>query len=299
MVDRKATILIVDDEAGVRESVRMVLKDSFDPVTVESGEAALEWLDREHADLVLLDILMPGMDGLEVLERIREKDRLLPVVMLTATKTVKTAVSAMKLGAFDYITKPFDVEELRVVVERATENADLKREVEELREAVGRRFSFENIIGESEPMQRVFKTINAVAPLKTTVLIVGESGTGKELIAKAIHFNSPRREKPLVTLNCAAIPENLLESERCRGKEDRPVRARAPGHDFSRRDRRDEFGVAGQAASRSRARRDHARGRGPSHPGGRPRRRCNEPKPPAGDSRRAFSFRPVLSHQRH
>ena len=212
-MDRKATILIVDDEAGVRESVRMVLKDSFDPVTVESGEAALEWLDREHADLVLLDILMPGMDGLEVLERIREKDRLLPVVMLTATKTVKTAVSAMKLGAFDYITKPFDVEELRVVVERATENADLKREVEELREAVGRRFSFENIIGESEPMQRVFKTINAVAPLKTTVLIVGESGTGKELIAKAIHFNSPRREKPLVTLNCAAIPENLLESE--------------------------------------------------------------------------------------
>ncbi|RMD85369.1 MAG: sigma-54-dependent Fis family transcriptional regulator [Candidatus Dadabacteria bacterium] len=191
----------------------MVLKDSCEVVPLESGEAALEWLEKNAADLVLLDILMPGMDGIEVLERIREKDRFLPVVMLTATKTVKTAVTAMKLGAFDYITKPFDVDELRLVVQRATENANLKREVEELREAVGKRFSFENIIGESEAMQKVFRTVMAVAPLKTTVLITGESGTGKELIAKAIHYNSPRKDKPLVTLNCAAIPENLLESE--------------------------------------------------------------------------------------
>jgi DNA-binding NtrC family response regulator len=133
--------------------------------------------------------------------------------MLTATKTVKTAVNAMKLGAFDYVTKPFDVDELRIVAERATENARLRREVDQLRDAVGQRFSFENIIGESEPMQGIFKTITAVAPLRTTVLITGESGTGKELIAKAIHFNSTRSDKPLVTLNCAAIPENLLESE--------------------------------------------------------------------------------------
>ncbi len=213
MADKKPTVLIVDDEAGVRESLRMVLKDSCEVVPLESGEAALEWLEKNAADLVLLDILMPGMDGIEVLERIREKDRFLPVVMLTATKTVKTAVTAMKLGAFDYITKPFDVDELRLVVQRATENANLKREVEELREAVGKRFSFENIIGESEAMQKVFRTVMAVAPLKTTVLITGESGTGKELIAKAIHYNSPRKDKPLVTLNCAAIPENLLESE--------------------------------------------------------------------------------------
>ena len=209
----KATVLIVDDETGVRESVRMVLKDSYEAIPLESGEKALEWLESEPAHLILLDILMPGMDGLEVLERIRERDQFVPVVMLTATKTVKTAVNAMKLGAFDYITKPFDVEELRVVVERATENADLKREVVELREAVSKRFSFDSIIGEAEPMQQVFRTITAVAPLKTTVLVTGESGTGKELIAKAIHFNSPRAERPMVTLNCAAIPENLLESE--------------------------------------------------------------------------------------
>jgi DNA-binding NtrC family response regulator len=191
----------------------MVLKDQFEPVVLESGDAAIEWLEANSATLVFLDILMPGIDGLEVLERIREKDKILPVVMLTATKTVKTAVSAMKLGAFDYITKPFDVDELRMVADRATENASLRREVEELREAVGTRYGFDNIIGESEPMQDIFKTIMAVAPLKTTVLIVGESGTGKELIAKAIHYHSTRASKPMVTLNCAAIPENLLESE--------------------------------------------------------------------------------------
>jgi len=209
----KPLVLIVDDEPGVRESVRMVLKDTFDPVTKDSGEAALEWLKTSRAALVFLDILMPGMDGLEVLEEIRRADDVVPVVMLTATKTVKTAVTAMKLGAFDYVTKPFDVDELRLIAERATENANLRREVMQLRDAVGKRYHFENIIGESAAMQAVFKTISAVAPLKTTVLVNGESGTGKELIAKAIHYNSPRASKPLVTINCAAIPDNLLESE--------------------------------------------------------------------------------------
>jgi len=191
----------------------MVLKDSFEPVALESGEAAIEYLADNPAHLVFLDILMPGADGLEVLERIRESDKYLPIVMLTATKTIKTAVTAMKLGAFDYITKPFDVEELRMIALRATENADLHREVDQLRDAVGKRYGFDNIIGESEAMQRIFRTISSVAPLKTTVLVMGESGTGKELIAKAIHFNSNRANKPLITLNCAAIPENLLESE--------------------------------------------------------------------------------------
>ena len=212
-MENKPVVLIVDDEAGVRESLRMVLKDTFDPITFSSGEECLAWLSAERAALVFLDILMPGMDGLEVLERIRERDSVLPVIMLTATKTVKTAVTAMKLGAFDYITKPFDVDELRLVADRATENADLRREVKQLREVVERKFSFDSIIGEAEPMQKIFRTIEAVAPLKTTVLVTGESGTGKELIAKAIHFNSPRATRPMVTLNCAAIPENLLESE--------------------------------------------------------------------------------------
>jgi len=212
-VTNKPIVLIVDDEVGVRESVRMVLKDQYEPIAVESGELALEVLSDKSVSLVFLDILMPGIDGLEVLERMRVQDTHIPVVMLTATKTVKTAVTAMKLGAFDYITKPFDIEELRVVAARATENARLRREVELLRGEVSDKYNFDNIIGHAEPMQAIFKTISAVAPLKTTVLVTGESGTGKELIAKAIHFNSQRRDKPMVTLNCAAIPENLLESE--------------------------------------------------------------------------------------
>jgi len=209
----KPIVLIVDDEAGVRESVRMVLKDAYEPVLAENGEAAIAWLVENRAALMFLDILMPGMDGLETLEKVRERDPALPVVMLTATKTVKTAVTAMKLGAFDYLTKPFDVDELRLVAQRATENACLQQEVRQLREEVGKRYNFDNIIGESPAIKEVFKTVAAVAPLKTTVLITGESGTGKELVAKAIHFNSPRSGKPMVTLNCAAIPENLLESE--------------------------------------------------------------------------------------
>ncbi len=209
----KPVVLIVDDEPGVRESIRMVLKDSHETATADCGEAALEWLAENKCDLVLLDILMPGIDGLEVLERIRDRHRFLAVVMLTATKTVKTAVAAMKLGAFDYITKPFDVEELRLAAQRAADNARLRREVEDLREAVGQRYSLDNIIGESAAMQTVFKTVMAVAKSKSSVLVTGESGTGKELIARAIHFHSPRARGPLVTLNCAALPENLLESE--------------------------------------------------------------------------------------
>ncbi|MFQ5477220.1 MAG: sigma-54-dependent transcriptional regulator [Candidatus Binatia bacterium] len=212
-MENRPTVLIVDDEAGVRESLRMVLKDSWMPETAESGEKALKYLRESRPDLVFLDILMPGMDGLEVLETIRARDQHLPVVMLTATKTVRTAVTAMKLGAFDYITKPFDVDELRLVAQRATENAQLKEEVEELRAEVGQLYNVDNMIGDSASMQAVFKTVGRVAPLKTTVLITGESGTGKELVARAIHYNSPRASRSLVTINCAAIPDNLLESE--------------------------------------------------------------------------------------
>src|SRR5262245_22964363 len=209
----KRRVLIVDDEAGVRESLRMVLKDTYEPVAVGSGAEALDALAAGPFDVVLLDIVMPGMDGLELLEEVRSRYARVPVIMLTATKTVKTAVGAMKLGAFDYVTKPFDVDELRVILDKATENAALVREVEELRNEVGRRYQLDNIIGKSPKMQEVFRTVHTVAPLKTTVLITGESGTGKELIAKAIHYGSPRMRKPLVTLNCAAIPETLLESE--------------------------------------------------------------------------------------
>ncbi len=204
---------IVDDEPGVRESLRMLLKDTYEPVAVSSAPEALSQLAAGPFDVVLLDIVMPGIDGLQLLEAIRGRHPALPVVMLTATKTVKTAVDAMKLGAFDYLTKPFDIDELRLVLDKATENAALVREVEALRTEVGRRYQLENVIGRSPGMQAAFKTVLTVAPRKTTVLITGESGTGKELIAKAIHYGSPRARKPLVTLNCAAIPETLLESE--------------------------------------------------------------------------------------
>jgi DNA-binding NtrC family response regulator len=192
----------------------MVLKDRYDVVCVASGREALDLIDREpFFDVALLDILMPGTDGLEVLEQIKQRSLTLSVIMLTATKTVKTAVTAMKLGASDYVTKPFDVDELLLIVERAVQSVALAREVEALRCEVGMRYRFDNIISSSAKMQEVLRTVAMVAPLKTTTLITGQSGTGKELIAKAIHYHSPRAAKPMVTINCAAIPDNLLESE--------------------------------------------------------------------------------------
>lgn len=199
------SILIVDDELATRESLRMILKRKYELMTAESGEEALRLLVAQQPDLILLDIIMPGMDGMETLRKIKEHNRKQQVVMITATKTVKTAVEAMKLGAFDYLTKPFDVNEITQVVEEA-----LKKEEE-------RRFKIicdkANIIGKSAAMQKIFDMIRQVADRKTTVLISGESGTGKELVARSIHFNGPRRDKPFVALNCAAIPETLIESE--------------------------------------------------------------------------------------
>ena len=179
----------------------------------ENGDEALRRAGSESFDAVLLDLVMPGIDGLTVLERIKGQRPEMPVVIVTATRTVKTAVTAIKLGAFDYIEKPFDLDELRIVLANATRTSALQREVNELRAEVGRRYQLGNIVGRSEPMQEVFRTVSQVAPLKTTVLITGESGTGKELIAKALHYQSPRASRTLTAINCAAIPEHLLESE--------------------------------------------------------------------------------------
>jgi DNA-binding NtrC family response regulator len=206
-------VLVVDDEAGVRESLRLVLRDKYDVAVAEGGDEALRRAASESFDAVLLDLVMPGIDGLTVLERIKGQRPELPVVIVTATRTVKTAVTAIKLGAFDYIEKPFDLDELRMVLANATRTSALQREVNELRAEVGRRYQLGNIVGRSEPMQEVFRTVSQVAPLKTTVLITGDSGTGKELIAKALHYQSPRASRTLTAINCAAIPEHLLESE--------------------------------------------------------------------------------------
>jgi len=207
------SVLVVDDEVGARESLRMVLKNDYEVFLAKDAEEALLRFNKLSPDVVLLDIILPDMDGLKILEKIKQKDPEAIVIMITATKTVKTAVEAMKLGAYDYITKPFDVDELRLVVNRAISTQALQKEVDYLREEVEKSYGFGNIIGESKGMNDIFNMVKQIADSKTTILILGESGTGKELVSRAIHYNSSRRNSPFVTINSAAIPDTLIESE--------------------------------------------------------------------------------------
>ena len=207
------SILIVDDEVGVRESLRMVLKTDYEVFLAKDAEEAFLQIKEHSPDLILLDIILPDMDGLKILEKIKQKELETIIIMITATKTVKTAVDAMKLGAYDYITKPFDIDELRLVIIRALSAQALKKEVLYLRKEIDRNFGFENIIGKSKGMNEIFKVIVQIADSKSTVLIMGESGTGKELISRAIHYHGNRKNFPFVTINCAAIPDTLIESE--------------------------------------------------------------------------------------
>lgn len=209
----KKRVLLIDDEARVRTSLKMVLEPNYEILQAADAQEGLEAFRKEGPDLVLLDVILPGTDGLAVLETLRSESRMTPVIMLTGTKSVKTAVDAMKLGAADYLSKPFDVEELRIVVDRALSSQALEREVKQLRAQVVQRYAFHNLIGKSQGMQEIYAKIEQVADSRTTVLITGESGTGKELVAKALHYNSGRREKPFIALNCAALPETLIESE--------------------------------------------------------------------------------------
>ena len=208
----RPVILVVDDEPGLRESFRLILDEDFEVIDVADGTAALEVVRSSQVDLVLLDIRLPGMDGIEVLERIKGLDEGVEVVLVTAVRTVRTAVAAMKLGAFDYLTKPFEEDELLSVVRRALERRSLEREVVFLRSELERRHAWE-LVGEHPEMQRLYRVVAQVARTTTTVLITGESGTGKELIARAIHRQGPRRDKPFVAVNPAAIAETLMESE--------------------------------------------------------------------------------------
>jgi len=207
------SILIVDDEIGARESLKMVFKDEFDVFLAKNAEEAFLQMKDQDPDIILLDILLPDLDGLKVLERMKREDPDAIVIMITATRTVRTAVEAMKLGAYDYVTKPFDVDELRLIVNRALSNQALQKEVKYLRDRIDERFDYGRMIGKSKGMKHIFHLIEQVAPSKSTVLILGESGTGKELVSRAIHHQSPRKDFPFVTINCAAIPETLLESE--------------------------------------------------------------------------------------
>jgi len=206
-------ILVVDDDAGVRESFRLILEDHYDVLDVADGPQALDTLRSSQVDLVLLDIRLPDMDGIEVLERMKAIDDGVEVILVTAVKTVRTAVAAMKLGAFDYLTKPFEEDELLQLVRRALDTRSLEREVAFLRAERARAQDAEEIVGQHPTMQKLHRAIAQVARTTATVLISGQSGTGKELIARAIHGQGPRRDKPFVAVNPAAIAESLIESE--------------------------------------------------------------------------------------
>jgi DNA-binding NtrC family response regulator len=209
----RPAILVVDDDPGVRESFRLILEDHYDVVDVPDGPSALEVVRASPMDLVLLDIRLPGMDGIEVLERIKAIDERVEVILVTAVKTVRTAVAAMKLGAFDYLTKPFEEDELLSLASRALERRSLEREVALLRSELARTHDLDEIVGKHPVMQKLHGLVAQVARTSTTVLITGESGTGKELVARAIHRHGPRREGPFVAVNPAAIVESLIESE--------------------------------------------------------------------------------------
>jgi two-component system response regulator AtoC len=208
-----ARVLIVDDERKMRRVLQILLEQmGLESVAAANGEEALERFGAEKIDVVLTDLKMPGMSGVDLLAKIRAVDADVPVIVLTAHGTVQTAVAAMKQGAFDYILKPFDVQAIELVIRNALEMGRYRTENRFLKEQVGMA-GFESLVGGSPAMQTVYDLIRQVAPAKTAVLITGETGTGKELVARAVHNLSPRRDKLFVPLNCAAIPRDLLESE--------------------------------------------------------------------------------------
>ncbi len=212
---RQHKILVVDDEHLIRWSLEQNLKkQGYEVMTAASGEDALKLLKEETPDLMLLDIQLPGIDGLTVLERVKDLEEDVIVIMVTALGVLETAVKAMRMGAYDYINKPFNLDELAIVIKKALETGELKREVAHLRSEQSRKYGARNIIGRSRHMQNVLSMVEKVAKSEaSTILIQGESGTGKELIAKAIHYESNRVDRPFMAINCAAVPEALLESE--------------------------------------------------------------------------------------
>jgi DNA-binding NtrC family response regulator len=214
MATKSGSILIVDDEFSVRDSLyHWFRKDGYEVQAVENAAEALQALDGRRYDVALLDIRMPGMDGMELQEHIHRIDPQVAVIMLTAFASVDTAVRALKQGAFDYVTKPIDPDELSHLVLRAVEQRRLREENTQLRETIDGLVSEDAIVGDSPPMRKVLELVDHVAKTDATVLILGESGTGKEVIARAIHANSKRRYFPIVSVNCGALPESLLESE--------------------------------------------------------------------------------------
>ncbi|MDN3511541.1 MAG: sigma-54 dependent transcriptional regulator [Candidatus Jettenia sp.] len=211
---RKKKILVVEDDEYVLGSIRILLnKEGYEVNTALNGLEALNLYRRESYDLVIADLKMPQMDGIELLKQLKLEFSDVSLIMMTAYGSIRTAVEAMKMGAYDYVTKPVSAEEIRLVIQRAFERQNLITEIKTLRKELEERFSLDNIIGKSYAMQRVYDLILQVANTDATVLITGETGTGKELVAHAIHHNSKRKNRPFVVINCSALPESLLESE--------------------------------------------------------------------------------------
>ena len=214
MTMRSEKVLVVDDERSMREFLEIMLtKEGYNVQTAANGKEALTLTKKELFDLAILDIRMPKMTGIETLCRLKEISPETLVLMITAYASTDTAIQAMKQGAYDYITKPFKIEEIKMTIQKALETKSLQAENTLLRQVVEDRYRLGNIIGNSPKIRKLFELLRKVSPTKTNILISGESGTGKELVAKAIHYNSPRKDRPFVVLNCGAIPESLLESE--------------------------------------------------------------------------------------
>jgi DNA-binding NtrC family response regulator len=213
-MDKQINILLVDDEEPVRDSLLLLLKNPDYRISgCGSGEEALQSLAEEHFDIIVTDLFLPDITGIEILTKAKKLSPTIEVILITGHASAETAVRAMKEGAFDYITKPLNIEELRLIIAKAVEKQRLLSENVYLKKQLRDKYEFSNIIGSSPAMQNVFSRISKVIKTDSTVLVLGESGTGKELIAKAIHSNGPRRDKPFIAVHCGAIPENLLESE--------------------------------------------------------------------------------------
>jgi two-component system response regulator PilR (NtrC family) len=210
----KDKILVADDEQSMREFLDIMLKkEGYKVSLAPNGEEVLKLAEKDIFDLILMDLRMPKMDGIAVLKKIKALSPETIVIIITAYASADTAIRAMKEGAYDYITKPFKVDEIKLIIKNALEKKYLEKENTLLKQVVRDRYHFNNIIGQSPKMLSLYDLLEKVSPTKTNILISGESGTGKELVAKAIHYNSPRKDKPFVTLNCGAIPESLIESE--------------------------------------------------------------------------------------
>ena len=306
------SILLVDDETKILNALALALREErHEVVATTSAREAQRLLSQRMFDLLVVDNLMPEITGLDLIRELHasgaaERPQ---IVMMTAHATVESAIEAMKLGAFDYLQKPFEVDELLVVASRALDHQRLRTEHRYLISERDAEFNHYGLVGRSRRMEEVIRTAEVVAKSRSTVLIMGETGTGKEMVARAIHYHSAQREMPLIKVNCAAIPETLLESElfgHVRGaftgattEQARQVRARRRRHDLPRRDRHDEPDAAVQAAARDPGARVRAARLGAHAEGRRARDRGDQPRPAPDGRRRPVPGRSLLSPPRH